>query len=100
MAYGGSPDGTTPTTQKLAPLTWREETINAECCGRSFWQILQLTRAIDNKHIGSVSAFRPDAGPAEEVSMDITSWVGQSSQCSTNVRSPDELLSTEKMVQG
>lgn len=63
-ANGGS---ATATTQKLASLTWREETVEVETCGRSYWSFLQRSRAIDNKHLGNVSAFTVDVSEDEEV---------------------------------
>lgn len=60
----------TAATQKVASLTWyanEEGTVEVETCGRSYWGFLQRARAIDNKQLGNVSAFRVDAGPEEEV---------------------------------
>lgn len=60
--------GSVATTQKLASLTWNEETtVEVETCGRSYWSFLQRARAIDNKQLGNVSAFVVDEGVEEEV---------------------------------
>ena len=53
-------NGGTATTQKLASLSWKEETVKVETCGRSYWSFLQRARAIDNKQLGNVSAFTVD----------------------------------------
>ncbi|CAN0244333.1 unnamed protein product, partial [Pylaiella littoralis] len=58
-AIGGS-------VQKVASLTWSEETIDVETCGRSYWSFLQRARAIDNKQLGNVSAFAVDVEIDEE----------------------------------
>lgn len=55
------------TAQKVASLTWSEETIEVETCGRSYWSFLQRARAIDNKQLGNVSAFTVDDEVDEEV---------------------------------
>lgn len=65
-ANGGS--ATLAATQKLASLTWKEETVEVETCGRSYWSFLQRARAIDNKQLGNVSAFTVDVSVEEEVS--------------------------------
>lgn len=62
-ANGGS---ATATTQKLASLLWKEETVEVETCGRSYWSFLQRARAIDNKQLGNVSAFTVDVSVEEE----------------------------------
>lgn len=67
LSWSGSGASATAATQKLASLTWNEETVEVESCGRSYWLFLQRARAIDNKQIGNVSAFRVDTGPEEEV---------------------------------
>ncbi|CAB1113452.1 unnamed protein product [Ectocarpus sp. CCAP 1310/34] len=54
------------TAQKVASLTWSEETIEVETCGRSYWSFLQRARAIDNKQLGNVSAFTVDDEVDEE----------------------------------
>lgn len=59
--------GSAASTQKLASLTWNDETMDVETCGRSYWSFLQRTRAIDNKQLGNVSAFQVDDGVEEEV---------------------------------
>ncbi|CAM9320924.1 unnamed protein product [Ectocarpus sp. 8 AP-2014] len=60
------------TAQKVASLTWSEETIEVETCGRSYWSFLQRARAIDNKQLGNVSAFTvDDEVDEEEVSEDV-----------------------------
>lgn len=61
-ANGGS-------VQKVASLTWSEETIDVETCGRSYWSFLQRARAIDNKQLGNVSAFAVDVEIDEEVGL-------------------------------
>lgn len=66
---GGS---ATATTQKLASLSWKEETVDVETCGRSYWSFLQRTRAIDNKQLGNVSAFTADVSVEEEVSSGVS----------------------------
>ncbi|CAN0055561.1 unnamed protein product [Ectocarpus sp. 12 AP-2014] len=55
------------TAQKVASLTWSEETIEVETCGRTYWSFLQRARAIDNKQLGNVSAFTVDDEVDEEV---------------------------------
>lgn len=55
-------------TLKVASLTWTEETVEVETCGRSYWTFLQRARAIDNKQLGNVSAFLVDDTVEEEVS--------------------------------
>lgn len=55
------------TAQKVASLTWSEETIEVETCGRSYWSFLQRARAIDNKQLGNVSAFAVNEEVEEEV---------------------------------
>lgn len=55
------------TAQKVASLTWSEETIEVETCGRSYWSFLQRARAIDNKQLGNVSAFTVNEEVEEEV---------------------------------
>ncbi|CAM9889031.1 unnamed protein product [Ectocarpus sp. 6 AP-2014] len=60
------------TAQKVASLTWSEETMEVETCGRSYWSFLQRARAIDNKQLGNVSAFTvEDEVDEEEVSEDV-----------------------------
>ncbi len=54
--------------EKVASLTWREETVEVETCGRSYWSFLQRARAIDNKQLANVSAFAVAAEVDEEVS--------------------------------
>ncbi|CAM9187553.1 unnamed protein product [Scytosiphon promiscuus] len=54
------------TAQKVASLTWSEETIEVETCGRSYWSFLQRARAIDNKQLGNVSAFAVNEEVEEE----------------------------------
>eukprot|EP00752_Nemacystus_decipiens_P004036 g3695.t1 len=54
------------TGEKVACLSWSEETLEVETCGRSYWSFLQRTRAIDNKALGNVSAFTVDDEVAEE----------------------------------
>lgn len=63
-ANGGS---VSATTQKVSSLNWREETVEVETCGRSYWSFLQRARAIDNKQLSNVSAFSADDGVEEEV---------------------------------
>lgn len=48
-------------------MSWSEETIEVETCGRSYWSFLQRARAIDNKTLGNVSAFTVDDEVDEEV---------------------------------
>lgn len=55
------------TAEKVASLSWSEETIEVETCGRSYWSFLQRARAIDNKTLGNVSAFTVDDEVDEEV---------------------------------
>lgn len=59
--------GSAASTQKLASLTWSDESVDVETCGRSYWSFLQRTRAIDHKQLGNVSAFQVDDGVEEEV---------------------------------
>ncbi|CAM9565388.1 unnamed protein product [Ectocarpus sp. 12 AP-2014] len=60
------------TAQKVASLTWSEETIEVETCGRTYWSFLQRARAIDNKQLVNVSAFTvDDEVDEEEVSEDV-----------------------------
>lgn len=66
-AANGSGNGGSVATQKIASLTWEEETVQVETCGRSYWSFLQRARAIDNKQLGNVSAFVVDEGVDEEV---------------------------------
>eukprot|EP00903_Cladosiphon_okamuranus_P019993 g18368.t1 len=54
------------TAEKVASLSWSEETIEVETCGRSYWSFLQRARAIDNKTLGNVSAFTVDDQVDEE----------------------------------
>ena len=54
--------------EKVASLTWCEETVEVETCGRSYWSFLQRARAIDNKQLANVSAFSVAAEVEEEVS--------------------------------
>lgn len=64
------------TAEKVASLSWSEETIEVETCGRSYWSFLQRARAIDNKTLGNVSAFTVDDEVDEEVSwVQALSWV-------------------------
>lgn len=56
------------TAEKVASLSWSEEMIEVETCGRSYWSFLQRARAIDNKTLGNVSAFTVDDEVDEEVS--------------------------------
>lgn len=70
-ANGGS---ATATTQKLASLLWKEETVEVETCGRSYWSFLQRARAIDNKQLGNVSAFTVDVSVEEEVGGCVALW--------------------------
>lgn len=65
--------GSAASTQKLASLTWNDETVDVETCGRSYWSFLQRARAIDNKQLGNVSAFQVDDGVEEEVRAQVVS---------------------------
>lgn len=53
--------------EKVASLSWSEEPIEVETCGRSYWSFLRRARAIDNKTLGNVSAFTVDDEVDEEV---------------------------------
>lgn len=106
MAYGGSTGVEGASTQKLAPLTWNVESFEVECHGRSYWSYLQRERAIDNKQLGNVSAFRVNDGPEEEVRLKVTSNPGHSRSCdgpntkksSCIVYTPTSLLSLEVLA--